>query len=139
MNRLVSFMMIGVIAGTILAGFLKVIQMLTGIQAYSLLFNMDYIPLLRRVDTVFGMGYLFHYTFCVVSVLGLYFILGIFQLEKNMIGYIVVYTIGSAVLYTLTGLSEKPPSISDYLAWSYWSFGHALFGIAVGFLIRKWL
>jgi len=129
---------IAIIAGTVLAGFLKVVQLLTGKQAYVLLFNMDYIPLLKRVDTIFGVGYLFHYTFCIVSVLALYYFLRVFQVEKKMIAYIVIYTLGSAILFSLTALTEKPPNVTDYLAWAYWSFAHSMFGIVVGFLVRVW-
>jgi len=128
---------IAILAGTILAGILKVVQLLTGKQAYVLLFNMDYIPLLKRADTI-CVGYLFHYTFCIVSVLALYYFLRIFQVEKKMITYIVIYTLGSSILFSLTVLTEKPPDVTDYLAWAYWSFAHAMFGIVVGFLVRIW-
>lgn len=138
MKRPFRLTIIAIIAGTVLAGFLKVIQLLTGKQAYVLLFNMDYIPVLKHVDKILGMGFLFHYTFCIVSVLALYYFLKIFQVEKQIIAYIVIYTIGSAILFSLTALTEKPPEVTDYLAWAYWSFTHAIFGIVVGILVKKW-
>lgn len=103
-----------------------------------LLFNIEYVPLLKYVDQVKGMGYLFHYVFCIVSVLALYYILMFIREEKNMLAYIVIFTLGSAILYSLTGLTDIPPSITDYIAWFYWTLGHALYGIVVGYLIRRW-
>lgn len=137
MKRLVKLAIIGVMAGTVLAAFLKIIQLLTGKQSYVLLFNMDYIPLLKNFDAVFGMGYLFHFVFCIVSVLFLYYLLKLFRKEKSMIAYIILFTLGSATLYSLTALTEQPPSITDFSAWGYWSLGHTLFGIVVGFLVKK--
>lgn len=41
---------ISIVAGIVLAGFLKVVQQLTGNKAYVLLFNVDYVPLLKYVS-----------------------------------------------------------------------------------------
>ncbi|WP_205603334.1 hypothetical protein [Virgibacillus halodenitrificans] len=61
MKQIVRLMTIGIIAGVVLALSLKIIQLATGNPAYILLFNMDYIPVLKQVDDVMGAGMLFHF------------------------------------------------------------------------------
>lgn len=66
---------IGLFAGTILIFILKLVQELTGNTAYILLFNFEYIPLIRDLKPVWLFGYIFHFITCVISVIALYFIL----------------------------------------------------------------
>lgn len=139
MTTQVKLTLIAVIAGTILAVFLKIIQILTGSEAYQLLFNMEYIPLLRNLESIAGMGYLFHFCFCIASVIGLYYVLKFFHSEKKMAAYIIMYTLGSGILYFLTGLTDEPPEVTSISSWTYWTTGHAIYGIVVGILVRNWI
>ena len=131
--------LISIISGTSLALVLKIVQILFGVQSYLLLFNMDYIPLLHQWNDLAWTGYVFHYLFCFVSIIGLYYIAKFFQIERNPFVYISVYTIGSGFLYFLTALTEEPPSATSLVAWICWIAAHMMFGILVAILIRKWI
>lgn len=115
---------------------LKIVMLALGNQAYVLLFNFDYIPVINQLKPVWLFGYLFHFLTCIGSVIALYFILG--KYHHKIIGYVLVFTIGGGALYFLTALSEQPPAVSDVMAWVFWTFGHAIFGYVVGILIVKW-
>lgn len=139
MKLISQLIIISLVAGTVLASVLKVIQLTLNIQAYILLFNMDYIPVLNRYDQIPGSGYVFHYVFCIVSVIGLYYIAKIIHLEAYTKFYVIIFTVGSGVLYFLTALTDKPPSTNSFEDWFFWTIAHAIFGVVVGSLIKRWI
>ncbi|WP_172373582.1 hypothetical protein [Sporosarcina jiandibaonis] len=139
MRNLFKLVAIGIFAGIVLAAFMKTIHLLTGNQAYILLFNMDYIPFLNAFRPLTIIGLTFHFLFCIVSVVALFFILKTIHLERRISTYLIVYTGGAAVLFFLTALTEKPPAVTDVLAWFYWTIGHAMYSLIVGYLIKYWL
>lgn len=139
MKQFVKLIVIGLCAGTILACVLILVYFLTNNEAYILLFNVDYMPILNRLHPKFIVEIAFHYGFCIASVVLLYQILHMIHREHHMLWYVVIYTSGSAVLFFLTALSSAPPVTTDIEAWSYWTIAHAIYGIIVGGLIRKWV
>ncbi|QUW23687.1 hypothetical protein JSQ81_09390 [Sporosarcina sp. Marseille-Q4063] len=138
MRNLLKLVTIGIIAGIVLAGFMKTIHLLTGNQAYILLFNMDYIPLLKVLPPLTIIVLTFHFLFCIISVVALFHILKTVHLERRVSIYLTVYTGGAAVLFFLTALTEKPPVVTDVFAWLYWTIGHAIYSLTVGYLIKYW-
>lgn len=128
----------GVIAGLILAGFLKLIHWFTGNEAYILLFNVDYIPLLKHLPYETAVGLALHFVICVLSVIVLFYFLKFVQLERRIAPYLVAYTGGSAMLFFLTALTDRPPAATDFAAWFYWNTGHFFFGFAVGLFMKRW-
>ncbi|HLQ73163.1 MAG TPA: hypothetical protein VK125_02965 [Bacillota bacterium] len=139
MHTFVKFSMITFISGSILAGVLKIVQIFFHVPSYMLLFNMDYIPLLKQWNDVTGSGYVFHFLFCFISIVGLFYIAKIFHVERKPLLYVGVYTIGSGVLYFLTALTEQPPEATSFIAWLWWVIAHIIFGIVVGAFIKKWM
>ncbi|RDW19945.1 hypothetical protein [Oceanobacillus chungangensis] len=139
MIRVMKLTVIGIIAGTILAGFLKIIHLLTHNDAYILLFNTDYIPLLNQLHNWSVVGIIFHFVTCIASVIGLFYILKALGIEYNLLAYILVYTVGSAMLFPLTALSEKTPSLTNFPAFIYWTSGHMIYSFAVGLMVKRWL
>lgn len=138
MKRFIKLLSTGMVAGFVLAFFLGSIQLLTYNQAFLLLFNMDYIPLIKDLNPGWGMGIAFHLLTCIVSVVALFYILKNFRLERSIIAYLTTYTVGGGILFSLTALSHSPPAITDFSAWGYWTLGHALFSLVVGILIKYW-
>ncbi|MCG7344571.1 hypothetical protein MHZ92_10520 [Sporosarcina sp. ACRSL] len=139
MNLIIRLIATGVIAGSVLTLLMKLVYEITGNKAYVLLYNTDYIPVLNKWESSEVFGITFHYVFCIASVIGLYFILRAFQLERRMLPYFFTYTIGSGVLFFLTSLTDKPPAWTDTKAWFYWTVSHAVYSWIVGFLIIRWI
>ena len=67
-----------------------------------LLYNTDYMPVLNKWESSEVVGITFHFSFCIASVIGLYFILRAFHLERRMLPYFLTYTVGSGILFFLT-------------------------------------
>ncbi len=133
---LVRLILVGIVSGVILIIPLKLVYEITGNTAYVLLFNFDYIPVLNKLKPVWLFGYVFHFVTCICSVIGLYYILKVRNLQYSVISYILVYSSGGGALFFLTCLSNQPPAGDDTLAWFYWTSAHAIFGYAVGAIIK---
>lgn len=139
MNKFIQLSLIGFIAGVVLMLILKIVMMWTGNPAYILLFNFDYIPIVKDLKPEHVFGYIFHFTTCIVSVIALYFILKQWNLEHQILPYILVYGIGGGVLFFLTSLSPKLPEANDWMAWFYWTLAHIIYAFVVALLIKKYL
>ncbi|GAA0436622.1 hypothetical protein GCM10008983_11680 [Lentibacillus halophilus] len=129
--------LIGIIGAAVLAVFLQAIHSLTGSNAYILLYNIDYIPLLKAWDQRPVVGVIFHIIFCIASVILLYAMLKMVHLQRSLTAYVLIYTMGSAMLYPLTGLSNHPPELGDLTSWLYWTLGHFIYSIIVGLLVIR--
>ncbi|MDY0404213.1 hypothetical protein P5G51_001240 [Virgibacillus sp. 179-BFC.A HS] len=138
MKQTLKLILIGIAGGIVLAVFLKIIQQITANQAYCLLFETDYVPILQNWSDLIGMGMAFHFITCIASVVVLFYLLKGLHLERRCLPYVLVYTIGGAILFSLTALSENTPAITDVAAWGFWTLGHALFAITVGLLVKYW-
>lgn len=138
-KKVVKLFIIGTISGIVLALFLKLIKIWTGDRAYDLLFDVSYIPLLKKMRPVWPAELLFHFGTCILSFGILYILLAYRQMEKNLIAYIVIIAAGSAALFYLTIFSGNTPAVTDGAAWFYWVTGHFLFSLTGGLLIKKWI
>lgn len=138
MRQLFKLVSTAFIAGIVLAGFLNIIQSLTGNHAYILLFNMDYIPVLKQWNDVPGIGLIFHFATCIASVVVLFYLLKPNRMHEKFLPYFLTYTIGGAILYSLTALTEIPPKLTDVSAWTFWTLGHGIYGVIVGLLMKYW-
>lgn len=127
----------GAFSGIILAASMKMIRKITGNPAEILLYNMDYMPYLKKYKNVPAVGYSFHYATCISSTVGLYYILKPVRIERKIFPYVLVYSLGSGALFFLSTLTEELPEHNDIAAWNYWTGSHALFGLAVGSTIKK--
>lgn len=138
MKQLLRLTIFGFLSGLILLIFLKIIQILTGNDAYNLLSNFDYIPYLNTLRPEWLFGYLFHFLTSILSLVVLFYFLKIFRLQSQGFIYITVFSLGGAALFFLTALSPQPPAYDDVVAWIYWTLGHFIFGLINAILIRKY-
>ncbi|CDZ98903.1 hypothetical protein BN1048_00022 [Jeotgalicoccus saudimassiliensis] len=139
MITFIKLIIIGFLSGLILAASGKVIRLITGNKAEILLYNMEYMPVFKRWSDKWITGIIFHYMTCIVSTVVLFCMLIPFGWEMHIWPYILVYTAGSAALYFLSLLTDKPPAFNSFSSWFYWTFSHAVFGFAVAVLIRFWV
>lgn|SRR5690554_1512595 len=139
MVKAVLWILIGLISGLVLAIFLKIPQLLWQVDAYNLLFEVSYIPLLNQMRPVWLIQGIFHFATCIFSLCILYYLLAYFKKEMQLVYYIVIVGIGSTLLYFLTLLPDNTPPITDYVAWSFWTIGHVLFSLTGWYLIREWI
>jgi hypothetical protein len=123
----------GTVAGILLGLFFKAIQFTTGLKVYTLLLNVDYIPILNRFTFPESIEFGFH---LIVSI-----ILGILImkfLKPNQHNWIMMIGIVIGILlFPTTALSSRTPAISDYPALIYWLVGHTFYGIILMLLLKR--
>lgn len=129
----------GTIAGVALGLLLKFLQQATGYKVYTLLLNIDYIPVLGSWHLAEFWEFILHLIVAVV----LAFILMEIAIRRQLIGRTLIklciaINIGIAICYyPITILSERTPSVTSYPSLLLWVGAHALYGLLLGFLLSK--
>lgn len=134
---------IGMLSGIILGLCLKWIEWLTGKQVYTLLLNVDFIPIIGPIQWPEWVEFVFHLLIAVV--IGIVFVYIVGKLNNMSIRKIVLcsflLTLPTIPLYfPLTLLALKPtPAVDDAVAIFYWTAGHLIFAAALvlGYIILK--
>ncbi|AJI22210.1 hypothetical protein H8R29_06940 [Priestia megaterium] len=134
---------IGMLSGIILGLCLKWIEWLTGKQVYTLLLNVDFIPIIGPIQWPEWVEFVFH--LLIAAAIGIVFVYIVGKLINMSIRKIVLcsflLTLPTIPLYfPLTLLALKPtPAVDDAVAIFYWTAGHLVFTAALvfGYIILK--
>ncbi|WP_301107523.1 hypothetical protein [Sporosarcina sp.] len=131
---------IGVITGGILALFLKGVQAVTGRKVYTLLLNVDYIPIVKEYQFPEIIEVSFHIIvsiiLCVLLAILYMRSLGFIRKQILWISLLANVIIGF-LLYPTTSFSNRTPSVTDMTALFLWIVGHALYGLLVGWMLQR--
>jgi ribose/xylose/arabinose/galactoside ABC-type transport system permease subunit len=131
------------LSGIILGLCLKWIEWLTGKQVYTLLLNVDFIPIIGPIQWPEWVEFVFH--LLIAAAIGIVFVYIVGKLNNMSIRKIVLcsflLTLPTIPLYfPLTLLALKPtPAVDDAVAIFYWTAGHLIFSAALvfGYIILK--
>lgn len=129
----------GIAAGILLGLFLKIIEHITSLEVYTLLLNVDYVPLLKVLKLSELVEFSLH---LVISVL-MSMLLAVFLESKSWTRARGLFWVSLAclavglLLYPTTVLSDRTPELFDPAALLFWLAGHLLYGIALGWLLTK--
>ncbi|WP_338553625.1 hypothetical protein [Paenibacillus sp. KS-LC4] len=127
----------GVGAGLLLGLFMKAVQQLTGQPVYTLLLNVDYIPLLKELALSELGEFALHLVVSALVGIGLALLFGIVRwpvVRQTYTAIAISLLIGLA-LFPTTLLSDRTPSIGSGAAWTWWLAGHAVYGWVLGELL----
>lgn len=129
----------GIMAGAVLGLLLKLAQQMTGYKVYTLLLNIDYIPVLGALHLREWQEFILH----LIVALILAFILMEIAIRRRMTGGSLIclcisINIGIAICYyPLTNLSDHTPPLTSLPAFFIWVGAHFLYGLLLGFLLSK--
>ncbi|PIC57598.1 hypothetical protein CSV80_08400 [Sporosarcina sp. P12(2017)] len=131
---------IGIITGIFLAVFLKAVQSITGHKVYTLLLNVDYIPIIKEYALPEVIEVFFHLIVSVVLCIILAMLYdkssGFIRNHAILFPFLVNVAIG-LVLYPTTSFSDRTPNVTNMVSLFWWIAGHAVYGFFVGFLISR--
>lgn len=128
----------GTLSGIVLGLLLKEIQAGTGVLVYTLLLNIDFIPVIGNIQWAESIEFLFH--LIISLIIGVVYSLGSYRYfhkrRKAQFIFSYVLTLPTLFLYfPLTYLAEKPtPPLMDSVAITYWTLGHVVYA-AVLFVV----
>ncbi|MFE8703690.1 hypothetical protein ACFYKX_24280 [Cytobacillus sp. FJAT-54145] len=138
-SRILNATVIGIISGIVLGAVLKVIEEQTTKKVYTLLLNIDFIPILNSIQ--FGeMGeFLFHLLFSIILSF-IYMSWTEKSSPNSALAYFVkasIVTFPTILLYfPLSFLALKEvPAINDIQSIMFWTFGHFMYVIALSVLV----
>ncbi|MDO6657698.1 hypothetical protein [Anaerobacillus sp. 1_MG-2023] len=121
----------GTISGIALGLILKVIQITTGKLVYTLLLNIDFIPIIGNINWPELIEFVFH--LIISLIIGVVFSLGSSRFFSNKKVYQAIFayvlTLPTVFLYfPLTYFAIKPtPDLFDLVAIGYWTIGHFIY------------
>lgn len=124
-------------AGLLLGLYMKAVQQLTGQTVYTLLLNVDYIPLLNELALSELWEFALHlFVSALVGIgLALFFRIVRWPSVRQTYSAMAVSLLIGLVLFPTTLLSDRTPSIGSGAAWTWWLVGHAVYGWVLGELL----
>ncbi|ARJ39255.1 hypothetical protein SporoP8_10460 [Sporosarcina ureae] len=131
---------IGLLTGVFLAMFLKFMQSITGHKVYTLLLNVDYIPIVKEYAFPEVIEVFFHLivsiVLCIILVILYDKSSGFIRNHAILFPFLVNLAIG-LLLYPTTSFSDRTPPVTNMVSLFWWMVGHAVYGFFVGVLISK--
>ncbi|RLQ93817.1 hypothetical protein [Falsibacillus albus] len=137
--NLIKVIYAGLISGVVLGLFLKLIEITTYLKVYTLLLNLDYVPILNHIHFPEIVGFLIHLMISIVLsiVLQLFLIKKDWAPKRILFFYILAGFAVGILLYPTTILSDRTPALNNNSAIGFWLLGHLLYGLTLGWLLRK--
>lgn len=131
---------IGILTGVFLAVFLKFMQSITGHKVYTLLLNVDYIPIVKEYAFPEVIEVFFHLmvsiVLCIILVILYDKSSGFIRNHAIWFPFLVNIAIG-LLLYPTTSFSDRTPPVTSMVSLFWWMVGHAVYGFFVGVLISR--
>ena len=142
MSRKIFYTLVySLIAGIFLGLFMKWLQDVTGYKVYTLLMNVDYIPILKEYIFPAWIEFTFH---LIIAVILAYAIVWVawkkHYTRKQLIRFTIVVNITIAIaLYPTTALSDRTPALYSFPSFGLWLVAHIAYGIVLGVLLARLL
>jgi hypothetical protein len=128
----------GIGAGLFIGIFFRIVEFEWNIKVYTLLLNVDYVPVLRNLTLTEATEFSLHMILSVVIAIVFFRLIQRKRYAGRVVVTFVIWSlIVGSLLYLTTMLSSKTPSIFDTKAISVWLVGHALYGFLLALLMSK--
>ncbi|KHE73269.1 hypothetical protein [Halobacillus sp. BBL2006] len=127
---------IGTTSGIVLGMYMWYVELVTGKKIYTLLMNVDFIPVIGNIDWPVVMEWLFHMVISwAIGILYAYVFMHKRLRDTNRNRWLlsIGLTAGAAITYvplTLLAIKETP-ALTDEIAILYWLIGHILYAITL--------
>nr|WP_286672255.1 hypothetical protein [Cohnella hashimotonis] len=129
----------GAVSGIVLGVVLKLVEQATAKPVYTLLLNVDYVPVVNRISLPEWVAFAIHLSISVALGLCLSWWMNRKSVEPSrMTRYATC--VGLAVglcLYPTSALSDRTPILTDGSAFLYWMAAHTLYGATLGTLLTR--
>lgn len=126
---------IGTTSGIVLGLYMWFVEQVTGKKVYTLLMNVDFIPVIGNIDWPVLMEWLFHMVISwIIGILYSYaFMRKLKETNRNRWVLAILLTAIAATTYVpLTILAIKEtPALTDGTAILYWLIGHVLYAFTL--------
>lgn len=126
-----------IVTGTIFGFLALAVENKTNVKVYTLLMNVDYIPILKGFSFPVWVEFSYHLIVCIVITYALYFIARHVRWTKRQVFHVSigVNVLIAFLLFPTTALSERTPSWTSIEALGWWVVLHAFYGVLVGIFL----
>lgn len=133
---------IGLMSGILLGLILKFIEHLTGVGVYTLLLNVDFIPIIGTIQWTEPVEFLFHVIISIIIAFIFVKLIYYFQLGTSFSKLLLLSFVLSlptfGLYFILSELAIKEvPLWNDWIAFTYWSIGHLIYVWVLALLYKK--
>ena len=141
LRKIVHTFFYSLIAGIFLGLLMKWLQDVTGYKVYTLLMNVDYIPILKDYIFPAWIEFTFHLIVAVILAYAIVWVAWKKHYTSNQLirFTIVVNIIIAIVLYPTTILSDRTPALFSFPSFGLWLVAHIAYGIVLGVLLARLL
>jgi hypothetical protein len=129
----------GIVSGIFLGLILKLVEYVTGLKVYTLLLNVDYVPVLRNYETTELGEFVLHLMISIMLALTLqsYLQTKEWDMSKKK-KFITLLSIAvGIILYPTTMLSERTPELTNIYAFLSWIIAHAVYGKVLAYILER--
>ncbi|WP_017379527.1 hypothetical protein [Paenisporosarcina sp. TG-14] len=133
---------LGVVSGILLGLLLKLIESITTVRVYTLLLNIDFIPIIGGIAWGETVEFIFHVLVSIVIAFVFVYLVIRLRIEKSFskllfLSFILCLpTFG--LYFLLSSLAIKDvPAWNDWLAFTYWSVAHLFYVWVLPVLYKK--
>ena len=131
-RKIIDSIYIGILSGVLLGLLLKWIQYTTDSLVYTLLLNVDFIPILGTIAWSEPIEFLFHVLISMVISFAFVFIVNFYNISTRFFQMLLVSFIlcfPTFLLYfMLSNLAIKEvPGWNDWTAFTYWTISHIIY------------
>ncbi|MCA1011309.1 hypothetical protein [Halobacillus halophilus] len=126
---------IGTTSGLILGFYMWLVELVTGKKVYTLLMNVDFIPVIGSIEWPAAIEWLFHLIISwIIGVLYVYAFRRILKDSRRNRWFLALilsaFAATSYVPLTLLAIKETP-ALTDGAAILYWLIGHVLYAVVL--------
>ena len=143
-RKIINSFYIGALSGILLGLLLKLIESVSEIRVYTLLLNVDFIPLIGQVKWSEPMEFLFHVVISICIAFAFIFLADFLNLQTSLpklwllSSILCLPTLG--LYFVLSSIAIKEvPAWNDWQAFAYWTIAHLIYAWILPLLYLKTL
>lgn len=135
--KVIIVIVAGIASGLFLGLFLKVVEHITTLKVYTLLLNIDYIPVLKDMDFTEAGEFGLHLIISIVlSIIIQFYLMRKDWSSAGKVKFVLgVSLVVGLLLYPTTLLSDRTPSITSASSFLFWMLAHGLYGVVLGIML----
>jgi len=139
---IVDSLIIGLLSGFLMAILLKLIEAITDVRVYTLLLNVDFIPIIGQMKQPEPIEFLFHIVISIVITFIFIFLADRLVLRDSfrkllLLSFILCLPTISLYFPLSTLAIRNVPEWNDWLAFAYWCIAHLFYAWLLPIFIYK--
>src|SRR5699024_729112 len=133
MSKKIEVLIVGILTSFVLGFFLKILELITDLKVYTLLLNIDFIPILGNINFPEWIEFFFHIIISVIlTYIFYYFVVKNNWGLQNILFYVSLGIMLIGLLISPdTLISDRTPPIFSLFSLNVWLVAYLIYGISM--------